>query len=65
MSYSIESVTDGCYPGTTILRNKLGIQDEDVLNETEALMTYINGAKLEENPLAGEFDFSHCWIWIC
>lgn len=59
MSYSIESITDGCYPGTTVLKNKLGIQDEEVLKETEALMTYINGAKLEEKPLAGEFDFSH------
>lgn len=59
MSYSIESITDGCYPGTTVLKNKLGIQDEGVLKETEALMTYINGAKLEEKPFAGEFDFSH------
>ena len=25
MSYSIESITDGCYPGTTVLVNKLGI----------------------------------------
>ena len=59
MSYSIASITDGCYPGTTVLVNKLGIQDEETLNKTEALMTYINGAKLEENPLIGEFDFSH------
>lgn len=59
MSYSIESTTDGCYPGTTVLRNRLDIRDEKLLDEAEALMTYINGAKLEENPLAGEFDFSH------
>ena len=59
MSYSIASITDGCYPGTTVLVNKLGIQDEETLNKTEALMTYINGAKLEENPLVGEFDFPH------
>ena len=59
MSYSIESTTDGCYPGTTVLRNRLDIRDEKLLDEAEALMTYINGAKLEENPLAGEFGFSH------
>lgn len=59
MSYSIESTTDGCYPGTTVLRNKLDICDEKLLDEAEALMTYINGAKLEENPLVGAFDFSH------
>lgn len=36
MSYSIDSTTDGCYPGTTCLINKLGIQDETELADTEA-----------------------------
>ena len=36
MAYSIDAITDGCYPGTTCLINKLGIQDESVLAETEA-----------------------------
>ena len=36
MAYSIDSTTDGCYPGTTCLVNKLGIQDELALAETEA-----------------------------
>lgn len=48
MSYSIESTTDGCYPGTTVLKNKLDIRDEELLDEAEALMTYINGARLEK-----------------
>lgn len=59
MAYSIDSVTDRCYPGTTVLINKLGIQDEAKLNEAETLLTYINGAKLEEQPLEGKFDFAH------
>ena len=36
MSYSIDTTTDGYYLGTTCLVNKLGIQDEAVLAETEA-----------------------------
>ena len=40
--YSIDSVTDGYYPGTTVLINELGIQDEAALNEAEALLSYIN-----------------------
>lgn len=59
MSYGIDSISDNCYPGTTVLVNKLDIHDEKTLNEAEALVTYINTAKLEEQPLAGTFDFSH------
>ena len=40
MSYSIAAVTDGCYTGTTCLVNKLGIQDETILAETEAAIIW-------------------------
>ena len=59
MSYSLDPISDGCYPGTTVLINKLDIRDEDALNEAEALATYIHAAQLEEDPLPGAFDFDH------
>ena len=59
MSYGIDSISDNCYPGPTVLVNKLDIHDEKTLNEAEALVAYINTAKLEEQPLAGTFDFAH------
>lgn len=53
MGYSIDPISDNCYPGTTVLINKLDIRDEKTLNEAETLATYINASKLEEQPLEG------------
>ena len=58
MGYSIDPTSDNCYPGTTVLINKLDIRDEQTLNEAETLATYINASKLEEQPLEGAFDFA-------
>lgn len=59
MGHSLDPISDGCYPGTTVLINKLDIRDEATLQEAETLATYINASKLEECPFAGAFDFSH------
>jgi cell filamentation protein len=59
MGYSIDPISDNCYPGTTVLINKLDIRVEKTLNEAETLATYINASKLEEQPLEGAFDFAH------
>ena len=37
MVYSIDPIQDNCYPGTTVLVNKLHIHDEAALQEAEAL----------------------------
>ena len=50
MAYSIDAITDGCYPGTTCLINKLGIQDESVLAETEAAVTETEAPETETAP---------------
>lgn len=59
MGYSIDPISANCYPGTTVLINKLDIRDEEALNEAEAIATYINTAKLEDTPIDGAFDFEH------
>ena len=59
MAYSIDAITDGCYPGTTCLINKLGIQDESVLAETEAAVVLGKASLLDQQPIQGEFDFDH------
>ena len=59
MSYQLDPIDADCYPGTTVLINKLDIRDEDKLNDAEALATFINASKLEEHPLEGAFDFVH------
>lgn len=59
MSYSIDSATDICYPGTTCLVNKLGIRDERTLAETEAAVVLGKASLLDQQPIAGGFDFGH------
>ena len=59
MSYSIESITDNCYEGTTCLINKLNIRDEKQLNVIEANITLAKISFLQQNPINGNFDFEH------
>lgn len=59
MSYSIDSITADCYPGTTCLINKLDIHDEDQLAVVEAGMTKMKDSELSEHPIQGRFDFAH------
>jgi len=59
MGYSIDPISANCYPGTTVLINKLDIRDEETLREAETLVTFINASKLEQHPLEGAFDFEH------
>lgn len=59
MGYELDPIQDHCYPGTTVLINKLDIREEAALREAEALATFINASRLEQSPLAGDFDFAH------
>ena len=59
MGYGIEATTADCYPGTSCLINKLGIQDETKLAETEAAVVLGKASFLDQQPVTGEFDFTH------
>lgn len=59
MGYSLDPILDDCYPWTSMLLNKLDIRDATALDEAEALMTLINATRLEESPIAGDFNFEH------
>ncbi len=48
-----------CYPGTCVLKNKLGIRDHEVLVEKEGAITSVKAAMIEANPLVGSFDSNH------
>ena len=47
-----------CYPNG-VLKNKLGIMDEDTLSKLEAEITSINLASFLINPVKGKLDFKH------
>lgn len=59
MAYSIDSTAADCYPGTTCLVNKLGIQDETILAEKEAAIVFAKASLLDQCPIQGGFDFEH------
>ena len=59
MAYSITSITDDCYPGTTCLINKLDIHDEAMLAKAEAPIVLAKASFLDQHPINGGYDFEH------
>ncbi|MCQ2529315.1 MAG: Fic family protein [Saccharofermentans sp.] len=59
MGYSIDSLTEDCYEGTTCLINKFDIRDDKKLSTIEAIITSAKCSELETHPIDGGFDFSH------
>lgn len=59
MAYSIESSQDSCYPGTSVLINKLGIQNQAQLDESETLIVGVKSLQFELEPFSEPLDFSY------
>ena len=47
------------YPGTNVLKNKLGITDAETLRQAEADVTFKRLTELYDNPIDGNFDTKH------
>jgi len=47
------------YPGTNVLRNKLGIRNERQLDRRISIRTAVRMAELARGPIRGEFDLLH------
>ena len=48
-----------CYPGSDVLKNKLGIQNPDKLHEVERKLTALRIYDLTRKPIQGKFDLKH------
>lgn len=59
MEYSLDSITEDCYEGTSCLINKLGIRDEEKLKEFEAAITFAKTSEYELQPRFDTFDAVH------
>lgn len=55
--YEYEQDSFYCYPHTYVLKNKLGITDEEELKKAEREITALRTAQLMQNPMEGIFDF--------
>ena len=50
MAYSIDPSGDSCYSGTSVLVNKLGIQNQAQLDENETLIVGVKSLQFELAP---------------
>ncbi|SEL64904.1 cell filamentation protein [Ruminococcus sp. YRD2003] len=57
--YSIEGCEDNCYPGTTVLVNKLDIRDQQLLNEAESILVTSCSVKAEKELAFKDVDFEY------
>lgn len=57
MSYSMDSTSENCYEGTTVLINKLDIRDENELAEAEGIITGLKASELIVASLKPDFSF--------
>ena len=48
-----------CYSGSSVLKNKLDIQNQDQLDAFEADITLARIVAISDEPLVGNFDFDH------
>jgi cell filamentation protein len=48
-----------CYDDSSVLKNKLGLQDQDKLDTFEADITALRIIELDNNPVLGQFDLEH------
>lgn len=59
MAYSLDSLKDDCYPGTTVLINKLDIRNDKLFAEAEQIITAINYAQIETEMKFVDVDFEY------
>ena len=48
-----------CYPGSNVLKNKIGIRDLERLHEMERKLTMLRILELLDKPVRGAFDLKH------
>lgn len=58
MGYSISSSEDLCYPGTTVLINKLGLKNQAALETAERVAVALRSVEIEHKENKSQFSFS-------
>ena len=59
MAYDLDPIQKHCYPGTTVLINKLGIRQQKKLDEVEALIVSAKIVEYEMSPFPDPFSFDY------
>lgn len=56
--YSVNSSDHGCYPGTTVLINKLGLKNQEAPDAAERVAVTLHSAEIQSSPCDAPFTFS-------
>lgn len=59
MGYTVDPTGHDCYPGTTVLVNRFGLQTQGELDAVEAALVTAKATQWENNPQCDTFDFAH------
>lgn len=59
MGYTVDSTGNDCYPGTTVLVNRFGLQTQGELDAVEAALVTAKATLWENEPQCSSFDFAH------
>ena len=59
MAYSLDSSKDSCYPGTTVLINKLGLREQADLDAAERVAVAVHTVEIETAPPSEPFTFAY------
>lgn len=57
-TYSMEGTHKGCYPDTTVLVNKLGIKNQEELNNIEKQFVLLRSSQAEQETVFEDVDFN-------
>ena len=59
MGYTVDSTRNDCYPGTTVLVNRFGLQTQGELDAVEAALVTAKATQWENEPQCSSFDLAH------
>ena len=59
LSYEYERDDFYCFPDSRVLRNKLGIRDERMLDAAEREITGLKAVEFVNNPFSEKLDFNY------
>lgn len=57
--YTYSADESYCWPGSRVLKNKLGLQDAEKLADAERHITYLRLVELQKQPVRGQYGFAH------
>ena len=58
-AYSITPASDDCYPGTSVLINRLGLREQPLLDQAEELAVSVQSARIYESAGDDRFTFAY------